>query len=431
MKKKYANLKKLFNSFTDYKKYFTDYDNPIWEEVVDKIIAFNPDWVGYTSYTANVGAIKIITSKIKERAKYIKQVVGGVHATLDAKTLDKIPDADFTVLREGEEVMLKLVNGENPSSIIGITYKNSKGEIINNGIAPIIKNIDKLPFPERDKFYGINDNEKKKIDVSYINTIRGCPYKCTYCASPFHWDRRTTRLRSPESVIAEMKHLKEHYWDNVKKYDFSASGNSAKKDELIIEDNTMVYFVDDVFTVNKKRVKEILRMMINEKLNMRWKCEARTDHLDQEIAELMKEAGCIRVKLGFESGSDRILKQIKKLETKDEMLDGVSYLKKAGVEFSGYFMAGFPGETDKDLQKTIDFAKEVNANYYSLSVLAPYYGTELFNDLMAQGHQLDKQPWEYFFHQSPELMVNNTISKPMLKKFLELNELNQKSSNYV
>ena len=94
-------------------------------------------------------------------------------------------------------------------------------------------------------------------------------------------------------------------------------------------------------------------------------------------------------------------------------------------------MAGFPGETDKDLQKTIDFAKEVNANYYSLSVLAPYYGTELFNDLMAQGHQLDKQPWEYFFHQSPELMVNNTISKPMLKKFLELNELNQKSSNYV
>ena len=98
--------------------------------------------------------------------------------------------------------MLKLVNGENPSSIIGITYKNSKGEIINNGIAPIIKNIDKLPFPERDKFYGINDNEKK-IDVSYINTIRGCPYKCTYCASPFHQDRRTTRLRSPESVIAK------------------------------------------------------------------------------------------------------------------------------------------------------------------------------------------------------------------------------------
>ena len=76
-----------------------------------------------------------------------------------------------------------------------------------------------------------------------------------------------------------MKHLKEHYWDNVKKYDFSASGNSAKKDELIIEDNTMVYFVDDVFTVNKKRVKEILRMMINEKLNMRWKCEARTEPL--------------------------------------------------------------------------------------------------------------------------------------------------------
>ena len=429
--KKYANLKKIFGAFTDYKKYFSDYDNPIWEEVVDKIISFKPDWVGYTSYTANVGAIKIITSKVKERAPNIKQVVGGVHATLDAKTLDKIPDADFTVLREGEEVMLKLVNGEDPKEIVGVTYRSDEGKIINNGIAPVIKEIDKLPLPERDKFYGIPESEKKKVDVSYINTIRGCPYKCTYCASPFHWDRRTTRLRSPESVIEEMKHLKKNYWDNVKKYDFSASGNSSKKDELIIEDNSMVYFVDDVFTVHKKRVKEILRMMIKEKLNMKWKCEARTDHMDDEIAELMREAGCVRVKLGFESGSDRILKQIKKLETKEDMLNGASMLKRAGVKYSGYFMAGFPGETDSDLQETIDFAKEVDADYYSLSVLAPYYGTELFNDLMAKGHQLDKQPWEYFFHQSPELMVNNTISKPMLKKFLELNELNKKSSNYL
>ena len=80
---------------------------------------------------------------------------------------------------------------------------------------------------------------------------------------------------------------------------------------------------------------------------------------------------------------------------------------------------------------TIDFAKEVKANYYSLSVLAPYYGTELFNDLMAKGHALDKQPWEYFFHQSPELMVNNTISPGMLKKFLELNQLNQKNNSYL
>ena len=171
--------------------------------------------------------------------------------------------------------------------------------------------------------------------------------------------------------------------------------------------------------------------MIKEKLNMKWKCEARTDNLDNEIAELLNEAGCVRVKLGFESGSDKILKQVKKLETREEMLHGARLLKDNKVSFSGYFMTGFPGETDEDLQQTIDFAKEVRANYYSLSVLAPYYGTELFNDLMAKGHALDKQPWEYFFHQSPELMVNNTISPGMLKKFLELNQLNQKNNSYL
>ena len=160
---------------------------------------------------------------------------------------------------------------------------------------------------------------------------------------------------------------------------------------------------------------------------MRWKCEARADHLDDEICELMAEAGCERVKIGFESGSDRILSQVKKLETRDEMLEGAAMLRKAGVPFSGYFMAGFPGETDEDVRQTIDFAKRVEADYYSLSVLAPYYGTELYDQLMENGHALDQQPWEYFFHQSPKLMVNNKISQKVLKDFLSLNDLNKKT----
>ena len=160
-------------------------------------------------------------------------------------------------------------------------------------------------MPEREKFWGIPEHEKKHVDVSYVNTIRGCPYKCTYCASPFHWDRKTTRLRSPESVMEEMRLLKEKYYVRPK-YDYAASANIESKENLKIEDNTIVYFVDDVFTVNKKRVKKLLRMMIDEKLDMKWKCEARADHLDDEICELMAEAGCQRVKIGFESGSNRI-----------------------------------------------------------------------------------------------------------------------------
>jgi radical SAM superfamily enzyme YgiQ (UPF0313 family) len=233
--------------------------------------------------------------------------------------------------------------------------------------------------------------------------------------------------------MEEMRLLKEKYYVRPK-YDYAASANIESKENLKIEDNTIVYFVDDVFTVNKKRVKKLLRMMIDEKLDMKWKCEARADHLDDEICELMAEAGCQRVKIGFESGSNRILSEVKKLETREEMLEGAAMLKKAGVPFSAYFMAGFPGETDEDLRQTIDFARQVDADYYSLSVLAPYYGTELYDQLIKNGHELDQQPWEYFFHQSPKPMVNNTLSTKVLNEYLALSELNKqdkKKKGYI
>ena len=116
-----------------------------------------------------------------------------------------------------------------------------------------------------------------------------------------------------------MKLLKNNYWNTDKEFDYSASANTQKKGDLKIKDNTIVYFVDDIFTVKKHRVKNILNMMIDQNLNMDWKCEARTDHLDDEICELMAKTNCNRVKLGFESGSDRMLKGMQKDENKEEI----------------------------------------------------------------------------------------------------------------
>lgn len=420
----YANQRQLFEGFVDYKQYFRDEDADIWNEVVAKIVEFDPDWVGYTSYTANISAIDIISRKLKERRPKVKQVIGGVHATLDPLVLMKLSGIDFAVRREGEFSLLALVDGKDPATIAGVVSRNGSG-LIQNGESDVIREVDSLPFPERDKFYGLTAEEIRAVDVSYICSLRGCPYRCNYCASPFHWGRDKTQFRSPDSVISEMKHLKKQYWSTANGYDFSASANSAPKSSLVIKDNTIVYFVDDVFTVRKRRVKEILGRIADEKLDMPWKCEARTDHLDAEICELMAKAGCVRVKLGFESGSDRILKQIQKDETKDDMRLGASLLKEAGVPFTAYFMTGFPGETDDDLKQTIEFAKEIDADYYSLSVLAPYYGTKMYFDLVEDGYQLDKKPWEYFFHQTGELMVNDTISEKVLDEYLSLGELNR------
>tara|TARA_B100002003_G_scaffold251738_2_gene297102 strand:- start:1480 stop:2916 length:1437 start_codon:yes stop_codon:yes gene_type:complete len=416
-------------NFTNYKEYFKNQNLPIWEEVVETILRFEPEWIGYTSYTANVSSIDIISSKVKERSPKIKQVIGGVHATLDPNLLNKLSAIDYCIQREGEKAMLSLIENEPVETISGVISR-SGNKIINIGDANVNKNIDDLPFPERDKFWGIDKDEKSFVDVSYICTIRGCPYRCNYCASPFHWKRDKTQYRSPESVLSEMRHLRKKYW-NDKQYDFSASGNTKNKSNLIIEDNSIIYFVDDVFTIKKPRVKKILRGIIDEKLDMPWKCEARTDHFDEEIAELMKQAGCTRVKLGFESGSDRILKNIQKDETTEDMIKGAKLLKDAGVPFTAYFMAGFPGETDEDLKQTIKLAEKIEANYYVLSILSPYYGTKMYFDMIEMGYELDKKPWEYFYHHSGELLVNNTISNDMLTKYLQLNELNNTANNYI
>ena len=207
-------------------------------------------------------------------------------------------------------------------------------------------------------------------------------------------------------------------------YDYSQSGNASAKNSLLIKDNTIVYFVDDVFTIKKDRVKKILRGMIERNLQMPFKAEMRTDHLDAEVCQLLKEAGCVRAKIGIETGSPRLLKQIQKDETREDIISGCRMLEDAAVPYTAYLMAGFEGETDEDLKQTISLAKSLKAEYFSLSILSPYFGTKMYYDLLKKGYPLDKKPWEYFFHQSSELMVNKTLSKEVLQEYLALNELN-------
>ena len=140
--------KGIFEGFIDYKTYFQNEDHAIWHEVVNNILEFKPDWVGYTSYTANITTIDIISRKVRKIAPKIKQVVGGVHATLDHDLLHKLHAIDYTVRREGEMAMLSLVNGEDPKKISGVISRDGL-KLINEGDAEVYKDIDSLPHPER------------------------------------------------------------------------------------------------------------------------------------------------------------------------------------------------------------------------------------------------------------------------------------------
>jgi radical SAM superfamily enzyme YgiQ (UPF0313 family) len=196
------------------------------------------------------------------------------------------------------------------------------------------------------------------------------------------------------------------------------STGNLEKDSLRIKDNTIIYFVDDVFTLKEKRCLEVMNAL--KECEVPWKCESRADNITEKIAIAMRESNCQRVKLGIESGSDRILKLIKKDETKDKMKKGIDLLKKNNIPITVYLMAGFPEETDEDLQETIDFAKEIEADYYSISILSPYFGTQIYFDSINNGIQLNDNPWEYFFHQSKKLLLNSKLSDGKLEELWKL-----------
>ena len=391
--KDYLNQREIFQQYTDYKLTLDNLGHPVWVEIEENIRKYTPDMIGISMFTGGYKSAKNIARIAKSVDKDIKVIVGGPHPTLDPEGTIACQDFDVVVRGEGEYTLLEIVEGKNTRDILGLTYRRGNS-IVHNQDRPFIDNLDTLPHPCRDVAWA----DRNHLDLGYIITGRGCPFCCTYCASPKIWKRKV-RLRSVDSVMRELEELK-------------GSINSS-----------LVYFVDDTFTLYKERIKKICSAVIENGMNIKWKCDTRADCMDEELAFLMKEAGCVCAKIGVESGSERILKEIKKRESKETIKRAVSYIKKAGISLTTYLMAGFPQETDEDLRQTLEFAEELDADYYSLSIFAPYYGTEIYTELEKQG-KIKNGAWEYFYHQSGDMMVNHGLSWKLIDKFLALNERN-------
>ncbi|MFC1906259.1 B12-binding domain-containing radical SAM protein [Chloroflexota bacterium] len=387
----YLNQRQLFKNSPSYKTILDDLTDPIWVDIRDNISSFKPDLIGITMLTANYRAAKNIGKIAKDIDSKIKIVVGGAHPTLDPEgTFTE--EFDYVVRGEGELTFLELADGCPEEEIKGLSFKKN-GRIIHNESRLFIDNLDSLPFPCRDSFL----NDADTLNVGYITTGRGCTFACSYCASPRLWQRKV-RFRSVMNIINELEYIKK------------------------TSNPPVIHFVDDAFTLNMPRAKEICRQIINKQLNINWIADTRVDCLDEELVSLMKEAGCTRMKIGVESGSDRILEVIKKGINREKIRKGVEIIKTQGLPLTVYLMAGFPGETDADLEQTIEFAKELEVDYYSLSICTPYYGTQIWSELEKSGNKIDKAHWEYFYHQNLEMIVNKDLSQGMINKFLALNE---------
>jgi radical SAM superfamily enzyme YgiQ (UPF0313 family) len=393
----YADQREIFESYDNYKKILSNLNHPLWLEVKENIESVSPDIIGITMLTGTYKSAENVGRIAKELNKDMDVVVGGTHATVLPEETIKNKYFDYVVRGEGEYTFLDLVNGVRIEDIQNLTYINEKGEIVNNPDREFIEDLDSLPFPSRDLYL----NETRYMDYGYIMTGRGCPFECTFCASKKVW-KGHVRFRSPENVVEEVKHVYDKYGTKF------------------------FYFVDDTFTLNKKRSKKICELLVESNLDISWICDTRVDTIDEELLRLMKESGCVRMKIGVESGSERILKMVKKKITKRQIRDSVSLIKKVEIDLTIYLMIGFPTETKEEMRETLEFARELEPTYYSLSILAPYPGTEVYDDVIRSGVKLPKEHWEYFFHQSKDMILTDNIDENLIEECLSLNEINGK-----
>ena len=177
-----------------------------------------------------------------------------------------------------------------------------------------------------------------------------------------------------------------------------------------------IQIYDDTFTLDRERASKICSEIINRKLNIKWNCMTRMDRVDLDLLKLMKKAGCYGVGYGIESGSERILKMIKKGITKQLARDAVKWAKKAGIEVRGFFILAYPTETEEEAMETINFAKELNVDLAQFMIVTPFPGTDLWRMCKEDGEIVTKD-WSAFTFISPDSppFIPSTMTKESVK----------------
>jgi len=328
---------------------------------------FNPDLIGITVFTLNSPLVYELVSEIKTRtSKPI--VLGGVHVSTIKKKVLEETSADFAIKYEGEHSLVELINEISLSEPRFSQIKNliwrSGGGVIENPDRPFVHNLDDIPFPEFDLFR-ITPHPAFKKKVLPMVTTRGCPFSCNFCSVNLYMGRGF-RTRSPQNVLDE---LKRHVAAGFTQFDIN----------------------DDCFTVDRKRAEAILDLIINIGLSIKFRFSSglRVDTVDARLLNKIKEAGCVYISYGCESGNEEILKYIKKGITLDQVRNAVKWTKKAGIkECAVNFIIGHKHETYQTAMDSISFAKSLSCDYVNFYNLVPYPGTEAYEWVKAHGRFL-------------------------------------------
>lgn len=322
----------------------------------DEITTFDPVFVGITSVTSTYPNAVTIASHIKSFWDG-PIVMGGHHVSFQDEQALETGVVDVVARGEAELTIWDLAcafNNQVPlDQVKGISYRENN--IKQTSDAPLAP-IDELPWPARHllpmkKYREIND-------LTHVLMSRGCPYSCLFCSCT-QMVRHTHRIRSPENVVDEIKHITKTY--NYKK----------------------IAFFDDFFTYNRDVVLNLCSYL--EEIQILWSCATRADYVDFELLQKMKDSGCFRVFVGAESGSQDILNKVAKGTRLEKIREVAMYAKELGIDLIPSFVIGLPWDTKETIQKTVEFSRSLDVGGVWFLPMTPFPGTPLYDEAEKYG----------------------------------------------
>lgn len=337
-------------------------ENIGYSECLDRIFSFGAELVGITSVTPSIYKAGRLAEFIKERDRKVKVAVGGSHMTaVPEETLKRFPNFDIGVIGEGEETILDLVralkSGNGYENIPGVVFRDNESFCCNEPRKPI-QELDSLPFPAWDllpnfpRGYRPAAFKYKKLPATYLLTSRGCPHKCIFCDTAVF--SRQYRPFSAPYIIRMIETLCRDY--GVKE----------------------ISFEDDTFIIFRKRLEELCETLIQKKIDIAWTCNGRVNAVKPDILKLMKKAGCWQIAYGVESGKQDILDFAKKQIKLEQVEQAVRWTHEAGIYSKGFFILGFPNETEKTMQQTIEFGTGLLLDDITVCQMIPFPGSEMY-----------------------------------------------------
>ena len=364
------------NNYQTYLREVSNNSNRVWELFRKLILEISPQVVGISCVTVKMKSALMMAKIIKEVNPDIKVILGGHHAMLYAEEILRYcTNIDIIALGEFDYGLVEVVNAleknsgtlyEKLCNIPGLCLRNQQDTIISTGVRELISSLDTLPFPESACYY--QNSDIRVLPLTSMIASRGCPYQCTYCATTNLWGRGV-RWRSPENFFNEIKYRIRTY--NMRNFNF----------------------FDDCFTLNKEWVVELCDRIIKDKVSINWSCISSINLIDESLFKKIVEAGCIKINLGVESGSERIARLAKRTVKMEKIRQVFNYAKKYNISTAAYFMIGFPTETVQDIRETQRFIGELSPNWAYVNVLIPLPGTEMFRMCVDTGLIDKKMAW--------------------------------------